>query len=159
MSDINTQSSSTKKMREPLSYKTLIFVSILAVYLIFVIISFFLMCTFKTIQLIDFGIGYPVGEHIISIEDKKAEHIYYDHKGNETEREINNISDFKLFTFRLKGAFLLVPFWKKEYINPNISDGDLWSLDITTSSGEKYISGSNKAPIGFFIIRKAIYKM
>ena len=159
MSDIQTQSSSTKKMREPLSYRALIIISVLAIYLLFVIISFFLMCTYKKIQLIDFGIGHPVGEYIISMEDKKAEHICYDYKGNETEREINNISDFKIFTFRLKGALLLAPFWRKEYINPSIHDGDLWSLDFTTGSGKKHISGSNRAPIGFFIIRNAIYKM
>ena len=61
-----------------------------------------------------------------------------------------NVQDKEYYDRFIEELLTITKDWKEEYINPNVLDGNQWSIDIVdTNKTIKHISGSNDYPENF----------
>lgn len=117
--------------------------------LIFCTVSVFHM---RTLNYSSIGWGVVLAEYKFDFVNNLAEVNYYDFDGTlKTHRE-DSFSTKQQMKLRLACAISIMPFWRSEYYNPAVSDGDQWRVIITYDEKEKYTRGSNSYPILYSVV-------
>lgn len=95
------------------------------------------------------GWGVVLAEYKLDFNNDFAERNYYDFDGTLSSHVEETFSKEQQTKIMFACAVSFMPFWKSEYIDPHVADGDQWEITMNDGKKEKSVYGYNAYPFAY----------